>query len=190
MDKVAEKISKWFGSAPFLLLHVIVHRGMVWYHTFMKQIQLSGKRSDLYMLIDDEDYEELSKYNWFYQHDYARRNHWLGGKNHSVYAHSVIMPTPKGMGIDHRNGNGLDNRKANLRICTQSSNCKNRSKAKNNKSGYKGVSRFGNRWRAYSSNNGKHVHLGLFDTKEEAALAYNAAAIERFGRYAKLNPVP
>lgn len=76
--------------------------------------------------------------------------------------------------VDHINGNRLDNRKCNIRVCNRSENNKNQTLNPNNTSGYKGVSWFKEtkKWRAYISINNKHVYLGLFESKEEAALAY------------------
>jgi hypothetical protein len=91
--------------------------------------------------------------------------------------------------IDHRNRDVLDNRFTNLRCATRSENNHNRSKNKNNRSGFKGVSysaMIKNRpWRATISANGKFVHLGRFATKAEASRAYNSAAHRMHGEFAR-----
>ena len=99
------------------------------------------------------------------------------------------MVTPKGMATDHINGDGLDNRKQNLRICTHAENLRNRRLGKNNTSGYKGVSwhKLHKLWYAHISHNKKLMSLGYFKDKEEAAKAYDRKAIELFGEFAKLN---
>lgn len=95
--------------------------------------------------------------------------------------------------IDHINGDGLDNRKQNLRICTKSENACNRGIDRDNTSGYKGVCYISNktkrvkRWIAQIAINKKHICIGYFHTKEEAAIAYNEAATKYHGEFAKLN---
>lgn len=91
--------------------------------------------------------------------------------------------------VDHINGNGLDNRRANLRPATRSRNQQNRSLPSNNRSGFKGVSyaRARSRWAAYIRVNGRAINLGRYLTAEEAARAYDAAARELHGEFARLN---
>ena len=85
--------------------------------------------------------------------------------------------------IDHKNGNKSDDRWQNLRIATHSQNEYNKPLGITNTSGFKGVSKNGNRWRAHIRINGKSTHLGRFPTKEEAAAAYRKAAIDLHGEY-------
>jgi hypothetical protein len=94
------------------------------------------------------------------------------------------------MVIDHANGDTLDNRKVNLRICTRADNKRNRGIPSNNTLGYKGVALTKSKKRYMArigSGRGKHMYLGTYDTIEEAARAYDAKAKELFGEYAYLN---
>jgi len=157
-------------------------------------------------LVDDEDYEMLMEHKWyanklgngkFYVMRSSPRD--SNGKRKTILMHRVITNTPKGMQVDHINGNPLDNRRENLRTCTNQQNGMNRERTKNNKSGYKGVcykkrtknmiNEYPKPWLARIKHNQKIIHLGYYKTKEEAALAYNKKAIELFGEYVKLNNV-
>ena len=89
--------------------------------------------------------------------------------------------------VDHINGNTLDNRESNLRVCTHSDNCKNRKMHSNNKTGFKGVSLKDGKYVAQIQFKGNHKHLGLFDTAIEATIAYNEKAKTIFGQFARLN---
>lgn len=97
----------------------------------------------------------------------------------------LISPPPAGMQNDHRNRNPLDNRRLNLRHCTNQQNSQNRMRS--NVTGYKGVGRHGRGWRARITTTAKRVSLGCFDTPEAAARAYDKAAVEHFGEFACLN---
>lgn len=89
--------------------------------------------------------------------------------------------------VDHRDTNGLNNAWSNLRAATKSQNNANTRTAKNNKAGVKGVMRdkHGRRWVAQIKPGGKSMHLGTFDTQEEASAAYGAAAAKFFGEFAR-----
>jgi hypothetical protein len=125
-------------------------------------------------LVDDEDYIELSKYKWgLYTSSknlfYATRHD--GQK--TIAMHRAIMNTPAGMETDHINGNGLDNRKENLRIVTRRENQQNRHGFKT--SNYPGVSKVKNRWTAHIHINKKQNYLGSFKDEEKAARRYRIA---------------
>ena len=157
----------------------------------MKEIPLTqGKVT----IIDDEDFERINQFKW-YAHKinnafYARRNK---DKKNSIILHRVIMNvTDPNQTVDHINGDTLDNRKLNLRVCDKAHNNLNRNRInKNNKSGYRGV-HFNKRlskWVAQINiSKSKHKHLGVFNTAEEAARAYDKKAKELFGEFCgKLN---
>lgn len=154
----------------------------------MRYINLTqGKRA----IVDDEDYELLCKHKWYYDLGYAKRNIVVGGKRNLLRMHREILNAPDGLSIDHINGDGLDNRRENLRACTTSENQRNRGEQRNGTSGFKGVSwrKKDKGWRAQLWHLGKAIWLGCYKTKEEAALAYNKKAIELHGDFAKLNVV-
>jgi len=160
-----------------------------------KAIQLSrGKVA----LVDDADFEWLNIWKWTYQDagkyiGYASRNVYQDGKYiEHIYMHRIILNPPSGMETDHINGNGLDNRRCNLRICTTSQNLANSRKRKGTTSQYKGVSwsQKNQCWIAAITVHGQHEYLGCFDSEEEAAIAYNYAARKLYDDYALLNSVP
>lgn len=114
----------------------------------------------------------------------------IGGK--PILFHRLVMQPPRGMTVDHINGNPLDNRRENMRLATRSQNAMNRGPDADNRSGYKGVYRHkgarqpnGKPWIALIQANRKRRHLGCFATAEEAAAAYRQAAIELHGEFAK-----
>lgn len=95
-----------------------------------RKIPLSGQKGKgKYAIVDDEDYDVCSRYNWYYVRGYAKMAHKKG--NDPTLMHRLIMSPPDDMVVDHLNHNTLDNRKANLRICRQSDNVKNRKGDKN-----------------------------------------------------------
>lgn len=142
-------------------------------------------------IVDDSDFMELAQYPWCWDGRYAvRRKKFPDGTAKKVYMHHEIMgKPPKGMKTDHVNRVMTDNRRENLRFCTDTENGCNRSKAKNNTSGYRGVHfhKQRNKWTAQISVNGKVHSLGLFATAEAASRAYNTAALELHGAFANPN---
>lgn len=140
-------------------------------------------------LVDDADYSELSKFNWYYDEGYAKRNLKPG----CVFMHHCILPKKDGMEVDHRDLNSLNNQRYNLRYATKSQQMANRPRFKNGKvSKYKGVYAEKSAtvpWCAQIRSSGKIKYLGCFATEDAAALAYNTAAIARFGEFARLNEV-
>jgi hypothetical protein len=160
----------------------------------MKEIQLTrGKVA----IVDDADFEELNCHKWqFNPLGYAHRIVSLTKNKHKTclgfYMHREIFFLQKGETIDHINGNKLDNRKENLRICTFQENSWNRKIPRNNKSGYKGVywRKKENRWVAAIKKDNKVYYLGFFKEKISAAKAYNQGAKKYFGKFARLNIIP
>lgn len=154
----------------------------------MKTIQLTqGKEA----IVSDEWYEILNAFKWNYHSGgYAKRMMTLpDGRRCNVFMHRVIAQTPEGMDTDHINGNKLDNRVENLRVCSRAENKHNIGLISTNKSGYKGVSfnSHAGKWMAQILVNGEHRYLGLYTDPIEAAKAYNLAAVELQGEFARVN---
>ena len=163
------------------------------------------------VLYDAEDHDKVSAHRWGVHKDYTKNKgkfyvtthiphpdggwvprsdqHGLRRKRATLQIHRLITEAPKGMHVDHINGNPLDNRKSNLRICTHAENQRNRGANKNNTSGYKGVSwhKRNKKWACQIKHNYKKIHVGNYATPEEAARAYDAKAKEFQGEFAYLN---
>lgn len=152
-----------------------------------------------FAIVDERDFGWLSENRWHFcsngSKGYAIRRPIIDGKQVFVSMHREIflrhnsIVIESGYLIDHINREPLDNRLTNLRLATIHQNSGNVSKTKTNKSGYKGVIRYpiNGSWRASIKEHGKECHLGYYSTPEEAALAYNEAAIRIFGDFAYLN---
>jgi hypothetical protein len=167
----------------------------------MKEIPLThGKVA----LVDDCDFEWLNQWGWSTETYklknrtiyYAARNAYLGGgkanpiqkhiKMHRLIAAEIGVDV-----VDHKDGDGLNNQRINLRPSTRAQNGQNRRKAPGCKSKFKGVSWIGRiqKWQAAICVNKKGKYLGVFSLESDAAIAYNNAAIEHFGEFALLNAV-
>ena len=155
-------------------------------------IRLSGKREGL-IVLDAEDAPWLRGTNWYLDSGgYPICNTWNKEtkKARSVRMHSIIHKVPKGSQVDHINGFRFDNRKLNLRTANQCQSSQNTGVQLRQKlSKFKGVSwrKDTQKWAAYIGEDGKKHNLGSFPTELEAAQAYNHAATERFGEFARLN---
>lgn len=146
----------------------------------MKQIPLTKGK---FALVDDEDFELLSKYKWHCSGGYASRVI-------RIFMARQIMDEPQGMIVDHRDGNPLNNQKSNLRICNAAQNTANARKSANRKSIYKGVSTNNSAikpWAAAIQVEGKVRTIGYFAEERHAAMAYDIWAKAIFGEYARLN---
>lgn len=157
----------------------------------MKLIPLT---KGLFAKVDDEDYDLVSKYKW---------NAWRNPTKNTFYAcakidgkvikmHRVVLGlSDPSILVDHKFGDGLDNQKKHLRICNRFENARNSPKRCTNTSGYKGVYAIKGRngWSAKIFLNKKLLHLGFFDTKEDAARAYNCGARTLYLDFARFNDV-
>jgi hypothetical protein len=152
----------------------------------VKKIELSKGYE---ALVDDADFDNVSAARpWHAVVDetrvYARKSIVRNGRWESIRLHTFITGWAF---IDHINGNGLDNRRENLRPCTAAQNAANRALRRDARTGFKGVRAKGGKWLARIQASGVRRHLGSFETPEDAAKAYDAAAIESFGQFARLN---
>lgn len=157
----------------------------------MKQIPLTQGK---FALVDDEDFEWLSQWNWQctkYGYAHRKTSVTINGKRKfgHIFMHREIIKTPLGMFTDHISGDRLDNQKKNLRICTKAQNRMNEGKRSGKSSVYKGVrwKTCHSLWEARIKKDLKTTFLGHFSSEIEAAKAYNVAAIEKFGEFARLN---
>lgn len=151
----------------------------------MKKISLGGKLGiGKFVLVDEDDFKKFSSFYWRICNGYATRGVGKKPNRTSSILHREIMNAPKGMMVDHRNGDKLDCRKENLRLCTNSQNQMNSKKQRKStaSSQYKGVVRN----KPFRATIGVKT-LGYFDTEIEAAEAYDNAARELYGEFAKLN---
>jgi hypothetical protein len=143
------------------------------------------------VLISACDLERVLSFKWhkmgrnsksehiYFSHKTPRPEH------KDILLHRFITGCPDGKIVDHKNGNTLDNRRSNLRICTKTENNRNRRKNKNNTSGYKGVfwDDYHKKWSVSIKNKGRRVYLGLFDDPQKAYEAYVAASQKYHGEF-------
>lgn len=141
--------------------------------------------------IDADDYELVKNLKWHTSSGYAMHNKWdkKTKKPLHVLMHRLITNCPDGMQVDHINGDKLDNRKGNLRLCTLGQNNAYRPKSNHKplSSKYKGVYSSYGKWRAQIRASNKLIYLGTFETELDAARAYNEAAIANHGEFAWVN---
>jgi hypothetical protein len=165
----------------------------------MKEIPVSG---GLVALVDDEDYEVVVGYAWCgITHPRRRTSYAMANipgtrPQRNIYLHRLIMGAPSGIHVDHKNGNGLDCQRHNMRVATQTQNNHNTPKRLTyggipTRSRFKGVTWEPRRehWVANGNLNGKCIYLGSSHNEQEAALAYNAFALEHYGEFARLNTI-
>ncbi len=177
---IIEHICVWF-----LLRYRIKHYGFAF-----RRIKLTNGR---FAIVDPDDYQKLSQYNWQLLEGESGKCYAACLDNRKiVYMHRMIMSAPKGKIVDHRNGEGLDNTKRNLRFATSSQNNINAKRIKNGSSRYRGVSRNKkiNKWQAAIGYDCKSLLIGYFDNEEDAARAYDNAAKKYHGEFAVLNFPP
>ncbi len=146
-----------------------------------------------FAIVDDDVYEWASKHKWFTQRSgrrfYACRRVGKQNAQTQLFLHREILNAPKGIMVDHINGDGLDCTRGNMRLASNAENQHNTPKRVNNTSGYKGVSfhRPNGKWRASLQLHGKQIHVGYFSAIEDAVIAYDQAALRYHGEFATTN---
>lgn len=155
----------------------------------MKEIRLT---KGMVAIVDDHDFDLLNKLKWQAQ---KMKNNWYAstairenGKQKTVFMHRMIFSlSDKTIWVDHKDHNGLNNSRSNLRLCNRSQNTANRRPNQNKTSKFLGVCRYKEKWRAALKFNGKAYHLGDHLTEELAAKAYNEGAKKFHGEFANIN---
>lgn len=149
-------------------------------------------------IVDDEDYENLAQHKWYALVlpgglIYAVRMPGTKATRKMILMHRVVMNAEHGSRVDHRDGDGRNNRRLNLRFSTQSQNIANARKetGKGLTSQHKGVyfNKYHGKWHAQVIKDGRRIYLGRYHSETEAALAYNFGAVHHFGEFARLNEV-
>lgn len=155
----------------------------------MKEIKLTQGQV---AIINDEDFDLIQNYSWIAQYVKHRNVYYavtalpvVNGKQPAISMHRLIMGAPKGVLVDHKNRNTLDNRKENLRLCNTFESARNKGVSKRNSTGLKGVSfcPSRNKYQALIGYNNKLIFLGRFDTAEQASMAYETKAQELHGEF-------
>jgi len=140
----------------------------------------------LFATVDAADYEEIRKYRWRPIH-HGRKVYAATRKNgKTVYMHRMLMRPRRGYVVDHIDGNALNNRRCNLRVCTPAQNLANKAPC-GGTSRFVGVYRYRDKWVAHLMCRGKHYYVGTFADEVEAAKARDRKAYELHGQYAYLN---
>lgn len=161
----------------------------------MKQIPLT---KGVFATVDDIDFDWLNKWKWLAKKDGHKNNYYAyrtlrksEGENpkKAIFMHRMLIEVPDGYMVDHVDGNGLNNCRSNLRLCTNSQNQHNRKPNKRSTSKYKGVkwNKHNNAWHAGLMCNKTKYNIGYFKDEAEAAKAYDKKAKELYGEFARLN---
>jgi len=155
----------------------------------MKQIPLTQGK---FALVDNEDYERVNQYKWHLRHNrrtqYGIRTIWVKGKFKKIFMHNFIMNFSSSK-VDHRDCDGLNNQKSNLRFATKSQNNMNQRKRIGCTSRYKGICWRNDckKWRVQVVLHGKLIYSNHFLSERNAARAYDVVAKKHFGKFARLN---
>jgi len=171
---------------------VMVYRRVRYGYAFRRIALTQGR----FAIVEQEGYYALSRFKWTllncHRRQYAIRSVWdeRERKNRHIFMHRLVMSPPDDMYVDHINGDGLDNRRANLRVVSRLHNCWNRRKqATPSSSRFKGVTKRkgSKKWKACIRFDKRLIDLGLFEDEVEAGRAYDEAARRYYGEFAQLN---
>ena len=161
----------------------------------MKRINVSTKTfPNKYALVDDEDFDWLNQWFWTASKPPKNSAMYAAKRTKPYKMHHLLVEKKPGEVVDHIDGNGLNNQKRNLRVCSLLENSRNRKKMPGSPFGkptskHKGVGLIAGSFRARISISGKTIYIGTFKSESSAALAYNEAARKYFGEYAFLNKI-
>lgn len=159
----------------------------------MEKIKLTKGQ---FAIVDDADYPYLAQFKW--QAFKAKHTYYATrafrpapqAKQLTIFMHRELLGlTDRNEWGDHKNHNGLDNRRQNIRKCNRSQNTANKSPQPDKTSKYLGVCKYGKKWRAGLKFKGKQYHLGDYESESAAALAYNMGATKFHGEFANLNQI-
>jgi hypothetical protein len=146
-------------------------------------------------IVDAPDYGFVMQHKW--QARVQKKTVYATGRHNKGFTcmHRAIMNAPAHLEVDHINGNGLDNRRCNLRLCNKQQNQWNRRKSEYGSNRFRGVkyradARLKRKWVAQITYKGKHIHIGVFQTEQQAVIAWNQKAKELYGEFAYQNPTP
>jgi hypothetical protein len=178
------------GARQCFLLHIGYNLAPFFQNKFtMKNIKLKNSRR--VAIVSDEDFKYLNQWEWlcqkngntFYVHRYENKKR--------ILIHRIIMNAKPNQKIDHRFGNGLDNRRSKLRICTSQQNSFNSKSHLDSTSKFRGVcwDDVNKKWVAQISIKGKPTKIGRFLKEKDAAIAFNKAAKKHHGKFANLNKI-
>jgi hypothetical protein len=188
--KIIINVPKWLDRPLIWLL--LLYRRLRYGYPFMRIPLTQGQ----FAIVDPQDYERLAKYKWHLAKSltglYAARWQRIGpgGQRKKIWMHRQVIDVPEHLVCDHVNGNGLDNRSANLRPATFSQNLCNRPKRKSKtRSKYKGLEwdKIQRKWKVRIQYKGQKVYLGSFSSEIDAANAYDKKAKALFGEFASFN---
>jgi hypothetical protein len=188
MARIEIKVPDWLDK--ICAWPVMVYRKHKYGYSYRRIYLGEGE----WTMVDSADYYKFGHFKWYVCGSgtsyYAVRSAKTGKrKTKIIRLHREIMEAPANRLVDHKNNDGLDNRRENLRLATHSENCCNRQKKSNTTSRFIGVSfiKAKKRWRVATKYHGKTIFIGYYDDEVEAARAYDRAALKYHGEFARLN---